>query len=372
MKLLCTTLLHPETDASSLPTAPCFSWAHGAKQRDRFAKRAGLFVVLTAIAGLNNFSSAAAQSGGFYAGKTVTMIIPGTGGGNDQWGRLVARHIGRHLPGTPTVVPQYMPGAGGLNAVNHIYIAPKDGTVLGLVPSSLPIGPLLGVAGARFDAPKLTWVGSPTMITDVCIAMARAPVKTFHDLLVKELITGNTGVGSGPYMYPKALNGILGTKFKLIAGFRGTSDVHLAMERGEIDGVCHPLEAFVSSRPDWIASKTVNVLFQAGARPNPVLKDVPLIVDLARTPEERQAVEFLYAGNGLGRPFIAPPNMPVERVKMLREAFMATMSDPEFLADAERQKLYVQPDDGEYLAALIKKIYATPKPIVERITELIK
>src|SRR5258707_1114783 len=173
-------------------------------------------------------------------------------------------------------------------------------------------------------------------------------------------------------MYPKALNGILGTKFKLIAGFPGTSNVHLAMERGEIDGVCHPLEAVVSSRPDWIASKTVNVLFQGGARPNPVLKGVPLIVDLARTPEEKQAIEFLYAGNGLGRPFIAPPGMPPERVTVLREAFMATMKDPEFLADAERQKLDVQPDDGEYLAALIKKIYATPRPILESVTELIR
>jgi tripartite-type tricarboxylate transporter receptor subunit TctC len=338
------------------------------------AKRASLFAVLTAVAGLNNISSAAAQFDGFYAGKNVTMIIAaGSGGGNDLLGRVVARHIGKHLPGNPTVVPQNMPGAGGINAANHIYnLAPKDGTVLGIVPGSLPIGPLIGVAGARFDAPKLTWVGTPTMITDVCVAMAKAQVKSFQDLLAKELITGNTGAGSGPYIYPKALNGILGTKFKLIAGFPSNSDVHLAMERNEIDGVCQPLEAIVSGRPDWIANKTVNVLFQAGARPNPQLKGVPFIVDLARTPEEKQAVAFLYAGNGLGRPFIAPPGMPAERVRMLRDAFNATMKDPQFLADAGRQKLDVQPEDGEYLAALIKTIYATPKQIVDRVAELIK
>jgi hypothetical protein len=140
----------------------------------------------------------------------------------------------------------------------------------------------------------------------------------------------------------------------------------------EVDGVCQNVETVVGSRPDWIADKEVNVLFQGGVRPNPQLKGVPYIVDLARTPEEKQAIEFLYAGNGLGRPFIAPPDMPTERVKMLRDAFMATMKDPQFLADAERQKLDVQPEDGEYLAALIRRIYATPRPIVERVTELIK
>src|SRR5262245_1311781 len=349
-----------------------FDFILGLTKRHQFVGHASWFAVLTVIAGLNNLSPAAAQPSGFHAGKNLTMIISGTGGGNDQWGRLIARHIGRHLHGRPTVVTRYMPGAGGLNAVNHIYNAPKDGTVLGIVPSSLPIGPLIGVAGARFDALKLTWIGTPTMITDVCIAMAGAPVKTFQDLLAKELITGNTGVGSGPYIYPKALNGILGTKFKLIAGFPGTSNIHLAMERNEIDAVCHPLEAVVSSRPNWIASKTVNVLFQGGARPNPQLKGVPMIVDLARTPEEKQAVAFLYAGSGLGRPFVAPPDVPAERVKTLRDSSMATITDPEFLADAERQKLDVQPENGEYLAALIKKIYATPRSIVDRVIELIK
>jgi tripartite-type tricarboxylate transporter receptor subunit TctC len=322
---------------------------------------------------LASIGSATAQAP-TLAGKNVNIIIgAGSGGGIDQWGRTVARHIGKHLPGNLTVVPQNMNGGGGIVAANHIYtIAPNDGTVLGLIPAGASIAPLTSVAGARFDPLKLTWIGTPTMFTDICIAMARAQVKTFQDLLANELIVGTTGVGGGPYIYPKALNGLLGTKFKLVSGFPAATNVLLAMERNEVDGVCQNVETVVGSRPDWIADKKVNVLFQGGVRPNPQLKGVPHIVDLARTPEEKQAIEFLYAGNGLGRPFIAPPDMPAERVKMLRDAFMATMKDPQFLADAERQKLDVQPEDGEYLAALIRRIYATPRPIVERVTELIK
>ncbi|MEA2937703.1 MAG: hypothetical protein QOC56_1207, partial [Alphaproteobacteria bacterium] len=163
-----------------------------------------------------------------------------------------------------------------------------------------------------------------------------------------------------------------GTKFKLVSGFAFASNVLLALERNEVDGVCQPLETVVTLRPDWIAGKKVNVLFQGGARPDPTLKGVPFILDLARTSEEKQAIELLYAGNNLGRPFIAPPALPAEHVKMLRDAFNATMKDPQFIADAERQKLDVKPEDGENLAALIRKIYATPRPIVDKVTELIK
>jgi tripartite-type tricarboxylate transporter receptor subunit TctC len=330
-------------------------------------------LVLVLAATLASIGSATAEAP-TLAGKNVTMIIgSGAGGGFDLWGRAVARHIGKHLPGKPTIVPQNMPGAGGLNAVNHIYtIAPKDGTVLGIILGTVALGPLTGAAGARFDPVKLTWVGTPTTQTSVCIATARARVKTFQDLLVNELIVGTSGAGSGSYIYTKALNGLLGTKFKLVSGFPFLSNVLLALERNEVDGVCQPLDAVLNLRPDWIVAKKVNVLFQGGARPQSELRGVPFIVDLARTPEEKQAIEFLYAGNNLGRPFIAPPDMPAERVKMLRDAFNDTIKDPQFLAEAARQKLDVAPEDGEHLSALIQKIYATPKPIVDRVTELIK
>jgi len=315
----------------------------------------------------------AVAQGPSLAGKNVTMIIGfGPGGGYDAWGRVVARHIGKHLPGNPTVVPQNMPGGGSFNAANHIYtIAPKDGTVLGIIARDAALGPLTGAPGARFDPLKISWIGTPTLETNICIAMERAKVKNFQDLLQSELIIGNTGVGTGTYSYPKALNGLLGTKFKLISGFPSSPDVFLAMERNEVDGICESLDSVVNKHADWIATKKVNVLFYAGA-PSEQIKDAPFIGDLAKTAEEKQAIEFLYAGQGIGRPFVAPPDMPADRLKMLRDAFNATMKDKDFTADASKQKLDIEPEDGEHLAAFIKKIYATPKSVVDKVGALIK
>jgi tripartite-type tricarboxylate transporter receptor subunit TctC len=316
----------------------------------------------------------AAAQGPSLAGKNVTMIIGfGPGGGYDAWGRVVARYIGKHLPGNPNVVPQNMPGGGSFNAANHIFtIAPKDGTVLGIIARDAPLGPLTGAPGARFDPLKISWIGTPTTETNVCISMARAKVKTFKDLQESELIIGNTGVGTGTYSYPKALNGIFGTKFKLISGFPSSTDVFLAMERNEVDGICESLDSVISKRPDWIATKKVNVLFYGGVKPTIDLHGAPFIVDIGRNADEKQALEFLYAGQGIGRPFVAPPDLPADRLKMLRDAFSATMKDKDFIADTTKQMLDVEPEDGEHLGALIKKIYATPKPVVDRIGELIK
>jgi len=334
-----------------------------------------LFAVPAAAAvALALSASPAAAQAPILAGKTVTVVIGfGPGGGYDAWARVVARHLGKHLPGNPTVVPQNMPGGGSLNAANHIYaIAPKDGTMLAIIARDAALAPLTGVSGGRFDPLKISWVGTPTTETNVCISTEKAKVKTFEDLLKQELIIGNTGVGTGTYSYPKALNGLLGTKFKLISGFPSSSDVFLAMERGEVDGICESLDSVIGKRPDWIASKKVNVLFQGGTEPNPTLKGVPFVVDLARTAGDRQAIEFLYAGQCIGRPFVAPPGLPPDRLKMLRDAFDATVTDPDFVSDAKRQMLDVEPEDGAHLEALIRKIYATPKPVVDRIGELIK
>src|SRR5262245_12716908 len=221
----------------------------------------------------------AAAQGPSLAGKNVTMIIGfGPGGGYDAWGRVVARYIGKHLPGNPNVVPQNMPGGGSFNAANHIFtIAPKDGTVLAIIARDAPLGPLTGAAGARFDPLKISWIGTPTTETNVCISMDRAKVKTFKDLQESELIIGNTGVGTGTYSYPKALNGIFGTKFKLISGFPSSTDVFLAMERNEVDGICESLDSVISKRPDWIATKKVNVLFYGGAKPTIDINGAPFI-----------------------------------------------------------------------------------------------
>ena len=336
--------------------------------------RRATLACLTALA-VSGSGPALAQSGGEpLAGKTVTMVIGfGPGGGYDLWGRTLARHIGRHLPGKPTVVPQNMPGAGSLIAANHIYsAAPKDGTVLGIIARDAALAELTGLQGARFDARKFTWVGSPATETNVCIAYHTAKVKSAKDLFQQELISGNTGPGTGTSTYPKALTGLLGMKFKSIGGFPSSSDVFLAMERGEVEGMCESLDSVIGKRPDWIETKKVIVLFQAGTEPNPHLKDVPFILDLAKSEEDKHALRFLYAGQGIGRPFVAPPDMPADRAKMLQDAFNATMKDPEFIGDVKKQGLELEPQSGEQLKALLEKLYATPKPVIEKVGQLVK
>jgi tripartite-type tricarboxylate transporter receptor subunit TctC len=317
---------------------------------------------------------AAGAQADVFAGKTVHMIIGfGPGGGYDLWGRTVGRHIGKHLPGKPNVVPQNMPGAGSFVATSHIYhAAPKDGTALGIIARDAALGPLTGATGARFDATRLSWIGTPTKETNVCIAYQTAKVKTAQDLLGQELIVGDTGPGTGTRAYPKALNALVGMKFKVVGGFHSSADVFLAMERGEVEGICESLDSIKNRRPDWIPKGTISILFQGGAALNPELKDVLFVLDLARTSDQKQAIEFLYAGQGIGRPFVAPPDLPPERLKMLRDAFAATMTDAEFIAEAQRNKLDLEPEDGEHLAALVQKIYATPKPVIEKIAGFIK
>jgi tripartite-type tricarboxylate transporter receptor subunit TctC len=309
-----------------------------------------------------------------FVGKNVSLIIGfGPGGGYDLWGRTVARHIGKHLPGNPTVVPQNMPGAGSYVAASHIYgAAPKDGTVFAIIARDAALGPLSNAPGARFDATKMSWLGSPTREHNVCIANATAKVTNVAQLRDTQLILGDTGPGTGTRSYPKVLNDLFGFKFKLVSGFRSSADVFLAMERGEVEGICESLDSVKQRKPDWLPKKTVNALLQAGAASPPELKGVPNVLDLAKTDGERRTLEFLYAGQDIGRPFVAPPDLPPERLKMLRDAFDATMKDPEFMADVKRNKFELEPEDGQHLAALIDKIYATPKPIIERVSNLIK
>jgi tripartite-type tricarboxylate transporter receptor subunit TctC len=309
-----------------------------------------------------------------FAGRTVTMIIGfGPGGGYDLWARTIARHLGKHLPGNPTVAPENMQGAGSYRAANFIAsVAPKDGTAIALISRDAVLGPLTGAPGAQFDATKLSWLGTPATETNICIAYNTAPVKTVEDLKTKELVLGDTGIGTGTHSYPKALNDILGFKFRLVGGYPSSADVFLAMERNEVQGICESYDSVMVRRPDWIPKGGVSVLFQGGARANPELKNVPFVVDLAQKPEDKQAIEFLYAGQGIGRPFVAPPGLPAETLKVLRDAFDATMKDPDFIAEVKLRKLALDPESGDQLEALVKKTYATPKPVVDRIGKLIQ
>lgn len=336
--------------------------------------RARLSAAVVASSMLPYVVAAPASAQGFYEGRQVNMVI-GTeaGAGYDMYGRIIARHIGRFIPGKPNVIPQNMPGAGSFVAINNIYtVAPKDGTVFGIIARDAALGPLSGAPGARFDATKLTWIGTPTTETNVCLSFHKAKVQSFDDLLRHELILGDTGPGTGTYAYPKALNALLGTKFRLITGFHASSDVFLGIDRGELEGICESLDSALSKRPDWIAEKKIKFLFQGGAAPNDEIKDVPFILDFAKTDEQRQAIRFLYAGQGLGRPFIAPPGMAPERVRMLRDAFNALMQDADFKADVAKAKLQLKPETGETLAALVEQIYKTPKDVVDKVGQLIK
>lgn len=319
--------------------------------------------------------TAVAQSGGdIFAGKALQIIVGlGAGGGYDLWARSLARHIGKHLPGRPAVIVQNMPGAGAIIAANHLYaVAPKDGTVIGIIGRDTPLAPLRGEKAARFDATKFSWIGSPASETNVCVAYHTAAVKTYADLLQHQLVVGATGPGTGSYVYPRALNALLGTQFKLITGFTSSADAFLAIERGELEGTCESLDSIVARRPDWISGGKAVVLLQGGTEPDPALKNVPFVLDLARSEEEKQAVRFLYAGQGFGRPFLAPPDLPPERLRMLRDAFNETMKDPEFVADARRQKLELEPKDGDTLAALARAVYSMPITTVEKVMSLIR
>jgi tripartite-type tricarboxylate transporter receptor subunit TctC len=320
-------------------------------------------LTLAGALALMSFSSA-------YADEVIVGFAPG--GSYDQWGRIVAAHMGNHLPTRPTYIVRNMPSAGSLTAANHIYSsAPKDGSVIAIIARTVPVLPVMGVAEARFDSRKFTWIGSPTTETNVCVANHGAAVQSLQDLAKKELIVGAAGSGDGTYIYPKVLSQILGMKFKIISGYKGSADVFLAMEKQEVQGICESYASLIHKQPTWISSGKIVLLFQGGLAPDPALPQVPFLIDLQSDPEMKQTLRFLYSGLALGRPFIAPPGLKAETVARLRKAFDETMKDPAFLTDAKKQKLDVAPVSGEALAAILQDVYRTPKPIVERISAIL-
>jgi tripartite-type tricarboxylate transporter receptor subunit TctC len=303
------------------------------------------------------------------------VIGSAVSGTYDLLGRLLARHIGRHLPGNPAVVPQNMPGAGGLVAANFLAnAAPRDGTVIAIFNKGVAGAAIAGVPEARFDATKVTWLGTPFTETGVCFAYNRPTlqVRSLKDALERELLVGDPGAGSSSHIYPKALNVLVGTKFRLVAGYAGSTAIYIAMERGEVDGYCEGIDGIKAKRPHWIPDGQIVPLLQGGAAPNPDLKGVPFVLDYARSDDARIALEYLYAAEGIGRPFAAPPDLAPDIGVMLRSAFDHTMRDSDFIADAKRQGFDPQPENGDYLSALIRRMSATPKTIKDRVVELSK
>ena len=306
----------------------------------------------------------------FYKGKTVYLYIGEAEGGDyDTWGRLVAKHIKDHLPGNPNVVPQNVPGAGGLLALNQIAnTVPKDGTVFGDVNRGMPFEPLLGDKAAQFDPRKLTWLGSPELDVIVCTARKDAPVQTMQDLFSKELIIGATGTGADTLTYPEFLQGLLGMKFKIVKGFPGSSPIVVATERGEVQGLCNSYTSV--SRQAYYTAGNLTLLFQGSEKPDPRIPNVPVVMSLAKTDADRQALKLFLARAQLGRPFVAPPGIPADRAAALRTAFDATMKDPGFIDDAKKARLNLGPTTGQQLAQVVEDAYKTPPEVIERVVKL--
>jgi tripartite-type tricarboxylate transporter receptor subunit TctC len=302
----------------------------------------------------------------FFRGKTISLLIGfGVGGEDDLWARAIAKHIGNHIPGNPLVVPQNVPGSAGLLVANRIAnTAPKDGTVIGLINRGIPFEPLLGGAGTHFDVGKLNWIGSPSRDTTVCAARKDAEVKTLADLYTKELRVGGTGSGADTAAYPEFFSALLGMKFKLVKGYQGSGEIQLAMERQEVQGICLAYDSLL--RGTLARTGQINILLQASLTPDPRIGNVPLVLDSVRSPEDRQALELFLSRAALGRPFVAPPDVPADRMAILRAAFDATLRDEAFLDDTRKQNLNVLPISGSQLAAILASAYSAPPAIVQR------
>lgn len=334
-------------------------------------------LVFAAVAVIASIRPAAAQTAEEFYKKTkdITLTLSaGAGGGYASYGRLFGRHFGHHVPGNPNIIVQNMPGGGGIRATNFLYTqAPKDGSMLGLIHSSVPLAPLYGLKAATFDSTKFNWIGSMNMANGICVAWHDSPIKTTQDLFDKQFIVGGTGAGSQMETLPAMLNAILGTKNKIISGYKGGNDVYLAMERGEVHGRCGGLKSSIrSTRPDWFSQNKVRVVIQISDQRDPDFPDVPTVTELIKGERNKQILRLVLAPMEMDRPVLAPPGVADDRVKLLRTAFLATMKDPEFVAEAEKQSLELEYFDGERLATIINTAFAISPDIAQAAADALK
>jgi tripartite-type tricarboxylate transporter receptor subunit TctC len=328
-------------------------------------------VVATIMAGALAGPAVAQSTADFYKRTDLSLYVgSGPSGGFDTYARTFARHYGRYLPGNPNIVVKNMPGASGLKAMNYIYaVAPRDGSAILASFNTVVLYPLYGNAGAQFDPRQLSWIGSIGKQTATCLTWHTVPVKTIEDARTRQVIVGATGADSTPNIFPKLLNAMAGTKFKVIEGYT-TPDLRLAVERGEIEGLCGiAWETHMASVPNWIIDKKVNFLLQLGLEESPHLPGVPLAIDMIKNADDKKVWELLVIPQEFGRPFVAPPGLPAERAEALRTAFEKTMKDKAYLSDADKSKQFVDPIDAKEIDALIRRAYAEPKEIVSRAAE---
>ncbi len=305
----------------------------------------------------------------FYAGKTISIIVGfGAGGGYDLYARLLSRFLGKHIPGTPTVIVQNMEGAGGVRAANYVYAnAAKDGTVIAGVNQGAALFQLLGGKGAQYDPAKFQWLGSMASSNNTVYVWHKAGVNTIEDAKAREVSMAGSGVISDANIYPAILNALVGTKFKVINGYAGTNESNLALERGEVDGRGGgAYSSLVSTRPQWLRDKQIKIITQIGTEKEPDLPDVPRLLDLVTNEEDKQIASLVTLPVSIGYNYWLAPDVPAERIAILRKAFVATMSDPELIAEARKQLFDIRPKSGEELEAMVRKAAEIPKPILQR------
>jgi tripartite-type tricarboxylate transporter receptor subunit TctC len=326
-----------------------------------------------ALAGL----AAPASANDFYAGKQIVFLIGGdAGGGYDLYARALSRHMGRFIPGAPTFVARNQPGAGSGTAAAYLAsVAPKDGTVIGAVFPGVIIGPLLEEKSqGLFDPTKFVYLGSADSGTRICITFHTSKIKTFDDALKNKVVIGASAAGGSTRDYAYLHVNATGAQFNVVSGYKGTVDIFLAMERGEVDGMCGlDWSSLKSQRPSWISEKKINILVQNSLDPEPELErlGVPGVWQYIKNEEDRKAVEMVFSQQIFGRPYIAPPGTNPAQVKTLRDAFQATTKDPEFLADAEKSRLDVTASSGERVQGVVEKLYASSKETIKRAKEII-
>jgi tripartite-type tricarboxylate transporter receptor subunit TctC len=309
----------------------------------------------------------------FYQGKTVRIVIStGVAGGYAEYARVIADHMGRHIAGRPHFIIQSMPGAGGLLAANYLYSqAPQDGTTIGIVHSSVPLTPLWGGKGVRFDTLKFNWLGSLDRVDSMCISWHASPIRTWSDMLTKEYTVGSSGAGSQMDTIPAILNKLFGTKIKVIAGYKDGTEVYIAMERGEVDGRCGgQLTVIKSTRPQWLTEKKFRVPIVIAEKRSTEFPDTPTVMEFVKDEPTRQQLDLVMVTQTLDRPVMLPPGVPAERVRELRDGFDATMRDPAFLAEIERRNLHVDPVRGEEMTKAFARAFALPPDIIAGAREM--
>ena len=339
--------------------------------------RSYLSIALTTLLALAATPALAADPAAqFYAGKQIDLVVGSSaGGGYDTYARLIARYLGRYIPGNPVIVPQNMPGAGSNKAAGYIYsVAPKDGTAIGAIFPGTILQPLIGHVPTPHDPSKFIYVGSANSDAYMCIARKDAPVQTFKDLLSQTLIIAGATEGATTHDLPVVENNLLGAHFRIVSGYPGMRENTMAIESGEVQGVCgYGWASLESQHPEWLTKGFINIIVQESIKGYSKLNDmgVPRTADFAKSEEDRQALELLYSQGVFGRPYVLPPGVPAERVAALRKAFMEALADKALLAEAAHMKLDIDAMSGEDLQALVGKLFALPPSISAKVKDAI-